>query len=641
MGNSADDHLLGLDMRRLFATHKPSPLLQGIWKPRRQTGETVSYHMKRHLRPVIVVVCAFVALATPTTSTGQSFEGLGVLTGHNTSGGFAVNADGSVIVGYSHDDPFGNPEAFRWSGGVMVGIGFVPGATDSTALAVNGAGTVVAGTSANQAFRWTASNGMEGLGHLPGGTVSVASGVNSDGTVVVGYSYSTVAAPTRYEAFRWTATSGMVGLGVFPDGAESVALGTNADGTVIVGYGLDASSYSHAFRWTATTGKVDLGFLPGGNQSTALAVNADGSVIVGYNIDATDGSHQPFRWTASTGLTGLGFLPGYNYCFATSVNASGLVVVGYCGNDAGEVQGFKWTPQTGLVGLGFWQGGDYSLLSGVSADGAVAVGSCRDGAGAFQACRIALSGSTTPTGANVTVAPATTLPNGSPGSVGLTFDQVTSGGSTTVTTSSAGQPPPTGFKLTSPPVYYEISTTATFTGAVRVCLSWAEGQIANENNVNLFHFEGNQWVNITDPASRNTTTNTVCGNTTSLSPFTLFEVKFPFSGFVAPVDSLPTVNSVKAGVAVPVRFSLGGDKSLNIFAVGYPRVQQVQCTTGAQLDVVEETVTAGSSSLTYSAGTGQYTYVWKTDKAWGGSCRELQLRFTDGETYTARFSMAR
>jgi len=42
-----------------------------------------------------------------------------------------------------------------------------------------------------------------------------------------------------------------------------------------------------------------------------------------------------------------------------------------------------------------------------------------------------------------------------------------------------------------------------------------------------------------------------------------------FSGFFQPVDNLPTLNLVKAGSAIPVKFSLGGNKALSIFAAGY------------------------------------------------------------------------
>jgi hypothetical protein len=36
-----------------------------------------------------------------------------------------------------------------------------------------------------------------------------------------------------------------------------------------------------------------------------------------------------------------------------------------------------------------------------------------------------------------------------------------------------------------------------------------------------------------------------------------------------------------------------------------------------------------ASKLNYNALTGQYTYLWVTDKSWAGTCRRLTLRFTD------------
>jgi len=39
------------------------------------------------------------------------------------------------------------------------------------------------------------------------------------------------------------------------------------------------------------------------------------------------------------------------------------------------------------------------------------------------------------------------------------------------------------------------------------------------------------------------------------------------------VDNPPTKNVVKAGAAVPVKFSLGGDRGLNIFASTSPSSQ--------------------------------------------------------------------
>jgi hypothetical protein len=34
---------------------------------------------------------------------------------------------------------------------------------------------------------------------------------------------------------------------------------------------------------------------------------------------------------------------------------------------------------------------------------------------------------------------------------------------------------------------------------------------------------------------------------------------------------------------------------------------------------------------------GQYIYVWKTDKAWASTCRQLDVKFVDGTMYSARF----
>ena len=117
-------------------------------------------------------------------------------------------------------------------------------------------------------------------------------------------------------------------------------------------------------------------------------------------------------------------------------------------------------------------------------------------------------------------------------------------------------------------------------------------------------------------------------------------VSYAFSGFFAPVDNLPIVNTVKAGQAIPVKFSLGGNQGMSIFFAGYPKQIVMPCGGSAQ-DAIEETLTAGNSTLTYDAGTARYHYVWKTDKAWGGTCRQLQIKFADGTTQYANFNFTR
>jgi hypothetical protein len=111
---------------------------------------------------------------------------------------------------------------------------------------------------------------------------------------------------------------------------------------------------------------------------------------------------------------------------------------------------------------------------------------------------------------------------------------------------------------------------------------------------------------------------------------------YNFSGFLQPIDP-DAVNVVKGGAAVPVKFSLNGDQGLDILAAGSPSSIQVGCTTGEEMNSLEETVTAGASSLTYDPLADQYTYVWKTDKAWAGTCRQLSITLNDDTVHTADF----
>jgi hypothetical protein len=116
-----------------------------------------------------------------------------------------------------------------------------------------------------------------------------------------------------------------------------------------------------------------------------------------------------------------------------------------------------------------------------------------------------------------------------------------------------------------------------------------------------------------------------------------YVVQYPFNGFFSPVDNQPVINVVKAGSAIPVIFSLGGNLGLNIFASGYPKSQMIPCDSTAPADGIDATLTAGGSSLTYDASSSRYSYIWKTDKAWAGSCRALILKMNDGTTHRADF----
>ena len=115
-----------------------------------------------------------------------------------------------------------------------------------------------------------------------------------------------------------------------------------------------------------------------------------------------------------------------------------------------------------------------------------------------------------------------------------------------------------------------------------------------------------------------------------------YQVIWPYSGFFAPVDNGSVVNAAKPGSTIPVKFSLGGDRGLQVIAAGYPKVTKYACETGAVEDVIE-TTSSSASGLTYDAVTGVYQYNWKTAKSLKG-CYTFELKLIDGTLHTAKFS---
>jgi hypothetical protein len=113
--------------------------------------------------------------------------------------------------------------------------------------------------------------------------------------------------------------------------------------------------------------------------------------------------------------------------------------------------------------------------------------------------------------------------------------------------------------------------------------------------------------------------------------------EFPFDGFFAPVDNPDVVNVVKAGSTVPVKFSLGGDRGLDIFAAGSPASASHVCGSGDPGDVLEQTASPGAATLTYDGVSGRYQFNWQTKKAWSGGCRTLVVELADGRVRTAEF----
>jgi predicted extracellular nuclease len=116
---------------------------------------------------------------------------------------------------------------------------------------------------------------------------------------------------------------------------------------------------------------------------------------------------------------------------------------------------------------------------------------------------------------------------------------------------------------------------------------------------------------------------------------------FDFTGFLPPVENLPARNPARAGVAVPVRFSLNGFKGLDVLADGFPRSQPIACDSGAPAGTGQATEPAPSSGLRYDPRTDTYVYVWKTERSWAGTCRQLIVKLDDGSVHRANFQFTR
>jgi len=174
----------------------------------------------------------------------------------------------------------------------------------------------------------------------------------------------------------------------------------------------------------------------------------------------------------------------------------------------------------------------------------------------------------------------------------------------------------------------------------------AQGAVATFSNPTASDIVDGSVMTTCSPASGSTfpvgITNVTCSATDAHSNKATatfkVEVDYNWNGFFHPVDNLPVVNVVKAGSAVPIKFNLGGNMGLDIFTSGYPRVVSIIVSdSGAMESVIEETVNAGGSSLTYDPTSNQYIYVWKTNKSWVGQSYQLQVMLKDGKSHVANF----
>jgi hypothetical protein len=110
-----------------------------------------------------------------------------------------------------------------------------------------------------------------------------------------------------------------------------------------------------------------------------------------------------------------------------------------------------------------------------------------------------------------------------------------------------------------------------------------------------------------------------------------------FKGFYSPIRNLPARNRVQAGRSVTLKFSLGRNHGLGILQPGSAISRNVSCEEGVSERRLEGSKSSRKNGLYHDRGSRRYSYVWKTDPSWAGTCRMFMLTLTDGTTHEALF----
>lgn len=105
--------------------------------------------------------------------------------------------------------------------------------------------------------------------------------------------------------------------------------------------------------------------------------------------------------------------------------------------------------------------------------------------------------------------------------VEVTFDAVNLSGITSLETGEAGPDLPGGFTFGEPPSYFDISTTAEFTGPVQIVIDYSEMEFAKEEDIRLMHYEAQKWIDVT--TLLDTENDMIYGEVMMLSPFGILQ----------------------------------------------------------------------------------------------------------------------
>jgi carbon monoxide dehydrogenase subunit G len=210
----------------------------------------------------------------------------------------------------------------------------------------------------------------------------------------------------------------------------------------------------------------------------------------------------------------------------------------------------------------------------------------------------------TPTGTGVSVQPVNQTDGTSNATVGLTFADVSTTGTTTVVQSTTGPAVPAGLQLGSPPVFFDISTTATFDGSVDVCINYTGTTFTDPSQARLLHGDGaGNWVDVT--TTHDQVNRIICGSVTSFSPFVVAQ------RIAAPAQKPTVAASLSAQPNATGWYTSNVTVSWIVNDNGTPITSETGCGT-----ITVSTNTAGTTfgcSATSPGGTASASVTLKRD----------------------------
>jgi sugar lactone lactonase YvrE len=398
---------------------------------------------------------------------------------------------------------------------------YVADAGDNCVLVVDANGSI-----SDAGIIGNGTAGFAGDGQYAAGGINGSTELNNPVGVAVDSSGNLYIADTFNSRIRKVDTNGIIttvaGGGSLRDNDGTLA--TDVQFSALQGVAVDAAGN----LYVSDSGfekvyKVDVnGILTKVAGSGGSTYNGDGGPAITANLIpmgiAIDGAGNLYIADWSNGRIRMVDTSGIIHTVIASLSQPRGVAVDSSGNvyvaDTGHHEVLKVNTSaisTVLAGDGTAGNinGELSSPSGVAVDTSGNVYIADSG---NQVVR-ALLNYNTPVGDQVTVSLG--------GGTTVTFAHVSAAGNTTVTASGVGPAPPTGYQFGNPPTFLDVSTTASYTAPVTVCMVYDPPQFIDINALKLFHNESSGLVDVT--ISNDTTNHVICGQVAGLSVFVIAE----------------------------------------------------------------------------------------------------------------------